>query len=249
MTASVATMLGRKYPRLTRVNPDISGLPGGCVFLVASDCERYRVEKLGGEEEFTRMMLDEVSPGDVFYDIGACVGVVSVHAAKRGARVIAFEPDPSFRDRIIRNLQLNELNNVTVMDFAVSDSAGGATLFTDGVTGLSPSLRPVLQQNRQCIQVPTDAIDDVLSRDELPWPDVIKLDVEGAEVHALRGMRNLLSSSRSPRAIFIELHPNFLPGFGATLQDAEQLIECSGYRTAYDCTRADQVHRIYRKAA
>jgi FkbM family methyltransferase len=246
MTASVATLLGRKYPRLARIS---TLLPDGCVFLVASDCERYRVEKLGGEEEFTRLMLDEVAPGEVFYDIGACVGVVSVHAAKRGARVIAFEPDPSFRERIIRNLQLNELNNVTVMDFAVSDSAGSATLFTDGVTGLSPSLRPVLQQERQCVNVPTDAIDEVLARDELPPPDLIKLDVEGAEVHALRGMQGLLRSRAAPRAIFVELHPKFLPGFGANLKDAERLIESCGYHAGYDCTRADQIHRVYRKAA
>src|SRR5213593_4546701 len=105
--------IAKPYPRLTRVN---AILPSGCVFKIASDCERYRVEKLGGEEEFTRLMLAEIAPGEVFYDIGACVGVVSVHASKRGARVIAFEPDPTFRDRIIENLRLNELNTVTVID-------------------------------------------------------------------------------------------------------------------------------------
>jgi FkbM family methyltransferase len=182
----------------------------------------------------------------VLFDIGACVGLVSVHAAMTGARVVAFEPEPQFRMRLMQNLRLNRLQDeVRVIDWAVSDAAGETELFTDGVAGLSPSLKRVGE--RGTITIRTDSIDNALARDELPRPSVIKLDIEGAETLALRGMRSLLTSPDAPRAIFIELHPDFLPGFGSTLDEATSLIASAGYRVAHDEQRADQIHRVYRK--
>ena len=127
-------------PRLIlmhRFNPD------GATFEVAGPVEDFRVAAYGGEEEFTERILKAIGKGEVFFDIGTCVGLVAVHAAQKGARTYCFEPDPYWRSRLKRNLELNSLNEVTILEWAVSDSEGEAVLFTDGAEGNSPSLRRV----------------------------------------------------------------------------------------------------------
>jgi FkbM family methyltransferase len=244
-TATPAPARGQAkgYPRVSRVD----GLaPGGCLFHVTNGAEAYRVERLGGEPEFTRMILDEPRPGEVLFDVGACIGLISIHAAKRGARVVSFEPEPQFRARFRENLHLNDLvDHVQLIDWAVSDAPGEVQLYTDGVAGLSPSLSCV--GDRGAVRVATDSIDAVLDRGEISAPQVVKLDVEGAETLALRGMRRLLNGPAAPRALFIELHPKFLPGFGSSVDEASSLLTSAGYAIAYDAGRADQIHRVYRK--
>ena len=79
-------------------------VPGGCRFELTNEVERFRVLEYGAEREFLERILRLLSPGDVLYDIGACVGMLSLHAAAMGVHVIAFEPDPHYRTRHIRVL-------------------------------------------------------------------------------------------------------------------------------------------------
>lgn len=218
----------------------------GCRFEISAPIEAFRIEQYGDEEEFTGTILDGIRPGDVFLDIGACVGLVTVHAAKKGAMVYAFEPDPYYRSRLTANLRLNGQSNVQVVDWAVSDVEGEVTLFTDGVGGNSPSLRDI--GDRGTVKVKTDFIDNALRRGEIPAPDVIKLDIEGAEILALRGMQELLVSDKGPRAIFIEIHPDYLKDFDATVESVEELLHKSGYVLDCKLERSSQLHCIFKKA-
>ena len=79
----------------------------GCIFEIISPIESFRIEQYGNEEDFTRLILEELTENDIFYDIGASVGLVSIHAAKKCKYVFAFEPDPSIRSRLERNMLLN----------------------------------------------------------------------------------------------------------------------------------------------
>lgn len=241
----VSRLFGRRtYPSILTLRP--FGL-GACRFVVSNDVERYRVQDLGGERMFLRAILSELRPGDVFFDGGACVGVATILAAKRGAQVVAFEPDPSFRRRLEENLKLNDLGHVKVIDWALSDTSGEETLFSDGLEGNSPSLRAVSSRT-MTVAVTTRALDAAVSSGELPYPTVIKLDVEGAEVAALRGMRDLLRSLQAPRAIFLETHPGFLPHFEATEQEALDLIISSGYVEAFRRARQREIHYLFRRS-
>jgi hypothetical protein len=60
-------------------------------------------------------------------------------------------------------------------------------------------------------------------------------------------MQQLLKSANAPRAIFIEIHPTFLPTFGATVEEVHTRLAAAGYTVAYDEPRFDQILRIYRK--
>lgn len=232
------------FPRVVKLNGLI---PSGCLFEVSTPVEVFRVEKYGAEKEFTAGILAELKQTDTFFDIGASVGLVSVHAGKKGVSTFAFEPDPQVRERLHINLKLNRLTNVQTVAWAVSDSAAEVTLFTDGVDGRSPSLREVGQ--RGGTTVVTDSIDNAIQRKELPLPDVIKIDIEGAEALALPGMKETLTSDNSPRVVFIELHPEFLPDFGATSDEVVTIIESYGYAMDEGKQRADQIHCIFRKTS
>ena len=257
MAMTIRKLLPRRIRRKTRfaVKGDqypyeltITGLvPQGCKFEIAGDRERRRVVGLGNEEGFVRLLLDEIQSGDIFFDVGSCVGLFALHAAVRGAKVIAFEPDPGYRKRLTRNIRKNKLkNSIKVVEWAVSDKKGVATLYTDGVEGgQSPSLVQV--GKRGSVIVDTDSIDSAIANRSLPLPTMVKLDIEGAEILALRGMKDLFGSPDAPRCLFVELHPEFLPGFGSTAKECINLIESFGYFKEYSHIRDKQLHCIYRK--
>jgi FkbM family methyltransferase len=217
-----------------------------CRFRASCEMERGRILTLGDEEQFLRAFLGEIRHGDVVFDLGSCLGLYAIPAAHGGAHVTAFEPDPLFRAALKRNIRLNRLeDSITIVDWAVSDRSATASLFTDGLGGVSPSLAKVGE--RGAVTVHTDSLDNALERFELPRPHVVKMDIEGAEILALRGMKHLLTAPDAPRRIFVELHPAFLPAFGSSPDECMALLESSGYARQAFQARAEQLHCVYAK--
>ena len=144
------------------------------------------------QEALTRYL----KAGDVFYDIGANVGFFTVIAAKliapRGS-VYAFEPVPENVARLWQNVKLNGFRNVTVIEKAVSHVTGQAELLITshpGGAALSTTTRP--PDVKRAITVDVIAIDDLVFQEKLVPPAVVKIDVEGAEIEVLQGMRRTL---------------------------------------------------------
>ncbi|HLH77334.1 MAG TPA: FkbM family methyltransferase [Candidatus Binataceae bacterium] len=133
------------------------------------------------------------------YDIGAHVGFYSLLFSKLvgpAGAVWAFEPCAANVVHLADHLRLNEIRNVTVIQAAVG-AGGGLTGFTTRAPSSSqnrvdPTCRELL--------LPQVALDQL----ELPAPNLIKMDVEGAESQVLQGASRLLASSRP--IIFIALH-------------------------------------------
>lgn len=102
--------------------------------------------------------------------------------------MIAFEPDSDNMCLLRKHIAINKLNNVNVVQAAVSEvcSLAGFSL-TGGATGH-------LEKNSSYL-VPTFRLDDLLADEVLPLPDVIKIDVEGAEVMVLRGAKKLIEKN------------------------------------------------------
>jgi FkbM family methyltransferase len=217
--------------------------PAGCLFHVGSPNENFRIRRYGGERDFVKAMVDDIRPGESFFDVGASVGLVSVHARRRGARVTAFEPDPNVRKRLVGNLAINKIDDVHVVDWAVSDAAGEATLYTDGAHGSSPSLASA--RPRDAVTVRTDTIDKGIFAGALCRPDVMKIDVEGAEVRVLRGMSATLASRWRPRAIYIEVHPEFVRAFGDEADAVYTILEGNDYALVDEQLRDEQLHHVW----
>lgn len=240
-------LAGLRRRALQRQLPKVFNLtdldPRGVRFEATNLAERGRVVGYGEESEYIRAMLAALRPDDVLYDIGANLGLVALHAA-RTCRTIAFEPDPGFRSRLQRNLELNPSVWVDVKSIAISDSNGTATLFTDGAEGNSPSL--VHQRGeKESIEVGAQSLDSVVAAGTLPRPTVLKLDIEGAEILALRGAKNLLTCPAAPRALFLEVHDSFLPAFGSSADEVLTLVGDASYnKVYYEARRGEQQHLI-----
>ncbi len=215
----------------------------GCDFEVTDKTEHFRVVRYGGEFEFSKIIVSSVSSTDTLYDIGANVGMVALHSGIRGELVVAFEPDPHHIKKLKHNIGLNNLNNVVVESVAISDEEGCADLFTDEVGGKSPALANIHQQNS--VRVAVSTLDALIKRKSLPTPTLIKIDIEGAEHQALRGMTTLLRGPAAPRTLFIEVHPEFLALMDSSSQQIMKLLEGCGYRCVFECHRHNQVHCVF----
>lgn len=235
------------YPHRVHIPlPDGSALR----FVAHSPVEHFRTALYGGEREVWYAMLAELHPDDVLFDIGASVGLVTVGAAKCCRTVYAFEPDPETQSRLVSHVTLNKLANVHIVPWAVSDQAGSLTLYSDGAAGYAPSLarqeRPEAPKGE--VKVATDTLDAAIARGDLPLPTVLKIDIEGAEILCLRGAQRLLAGELGPppRLLMIEVHPQFLPAFGADVPAVEALVNAEHYSLDKRQPTHDQDYRWYR---
>lgn len=211
-------------------------------FHINNPVEKFRLQKFGGEKDQLEELLSLLRADDILYDIGASVGAWSIPAAIKAAKgqVVSFEPDPENLDRLRKNYALNGVTNFKVLPVAVGSEEGEMELFTAGAYAASPSLKPVNKISTS-IQVKIETVDGLIARQEIPEPSVVKIDIEGAEMMALRGMTNLLGSAGRPRALVLELHPLFLPSFDTTLTEIFKFLIEKKYELGELASREDQV--------
>lgn len=236
----LSKILGRKAKsRFPYVNHnDIFSLN----FEVNNRVEEFRLTEWGREKEYTISMVKKFKEDDIVYDIGSSVGLVSVISAsivKKG-KVISFEPDPENVKKLKTNYFINGLTNFEIKEMAVGETEEKLKLFTQGSNGASPSLQQV-NGIENFIETEVNSIDHLIRQKEIPYPDVVKIDIEGAEMIALKGMSNLLSSAKRPRLIFLEIHPKFLPSFDCTTEDIFEFIEKYNYEITAKIDRHDQI--------
>ena len=198
------------------------------------------------EEATTRCLERHLGPADVFLDIGANLGFYTMLAATRTSgrgRVHAFEPHPVLLAHLRESCVLNNFTDVvTVAPYAVSgrdgeiltlhlprntEHLGIASLYPHGYLDDGPS-----------VSVPTITIDAHVATDAAPGDCVVKIDVEGAELDVLKGMKRLLSTARV-KLLIIEVSPSkvqFIEGYpvarhqgAATPAEIEQYLGSFGY--------------------
>jgi FkbM family methyltransferase len=135
-----------------------------------------------------KLFCDSIKPGSVVLDVGANIGLYTLLAAKRGARVFAIEADPRNLESLRLHVHLNGFDDrVTIFPIAVGVEQGSVTLYRfHGNWGHSN-----LFEGTDAVQVPLRTIDSL----NLPPIDVCKMDIEGSELNALKGMESTLARS------------------------------------------------------
>lgn len=127
---------------------------------------------------------------DVFIDIGANAGYYSILAAKAGASVYAFEPIPETYQRLCRNMELNQLDTVKTLRMGLGEKMNSEIFYYDKKSSGSSS-RANLDyfSDGMAVQIecPVMMLDEVCVRENIDRVDLIKCDVEGGELFALRG--------------------------------------------------------------
>lgn len=164
----------------------------------------------GGEVEqpVQEVIAEILSPGDIFFDVGANVGFFTIIAARivePSGRVYAFEPVRANVAVLRQNVQQNGLANVRIIAKAVSDISGDRQLVVAQHSGGS-ALSEAEEQPPDAlgkIKVKSVSIDDLVATKTAKPPSFVKIDVEGAEIRVLNGMSETIARYR-PR-ILIEI--------------------------------------------
>jgi FkbM family methyltransferase len=164
-----------------------------------------------------------VQPGMTVLDLGANIGAYTLFAARAAGpegEIYAFEPDPRTRGYLVRNIEANGFENVRVVPAAASDRAGIAE-FVQAERAVDSSLHGTDESGPRgsLIQVETVPVDDLVGDGRV---DVIKMDIEGNEQAALRGMRRVLANNPH-LTLFMELNPGALREAGT--DPAEFVLE------------------------
>jgi len=193
-----------------------------------------------GSYEFEKQILFSrtIMQGKIVFDLGGHVGfytLLSSVLVGPSGKVFVFEPVPRNLFYLKEHLRLNHVNNVTVIEAAVLDKNGVAS-FNEG----PGSSMGYLSHNGR-LQVKTLVLDDLISSREIPAPDYMKIDIEGAEFLALSGAKSTL----------VESHPIiFLATHGETVhQQCCQFLSSYGYDLKSiderELNKTDEILAIY----
>lgn len=189
------------------------------------------------EEDLHELLRGEVGPGDVFVDVGANIGLhaLGVAAACPQAKVIAFEPAPDTVERLERAARRNAVS-IQVVPAGLAAEGGVQALKSSRRWGVSDvGVRSLYGDGPVVGQVPLLRFDDWIDQSSVERLDVVKIDVEGAEVDALRGMRKSLARFK-PRLVVVEVVPTLLERAGASVEELLTLMEEAGFRASRDWT-------------
>lgn len=170
-------------------------------------------------------------PGAVALDVGANIGAVACWLARRAGpdgRVVVFEPDPANLAVLRRNVELNLLDNVVIVERGAWNQEGELEFLAGGGYTSSFCRTNYVAEHPERyrrVRVPVTTIDAEVERFGLPRVDLIKMDIEGGEGPALRGARRTLEWFRP--TVVVESH--IVEG-RSTLPDIREALEAAGYR-------------------
>ena len=191
--------LGRGVPRTINGRESIRVSP------------RHRYVDETYEPEVFELLMREMSPDDVVFDIGAYIGIYAIilsrHLGENG-RVHAFEPAPESAKLLLEHLELNDAcHKVSVWQCGVSSQCGRARLFASSAHIQNSFSADAFddQSPTAAVEVPVVSIDAFCARESVR-PTWVKVDTEGWEMHVLEGAENLISTEAHVRFI-VEMHP------------------------------------------
>lgn len=198
----------------------------------------------GGEGPMLGEVISNISEGDVFYDIGAGYGLYTDWVSRYcdPEKIVAFEPDPK-NFEILKDKYKDD-ESILVFPFALSDSRSEMELVLDYSDEQgSPSFMTnekegrIEEFNLGSTTVNTFPLDDLLREKELPHPNIVKIDVEGAELDVVRGMKESLSEP-SLRLLYCEVHTatdvkgaTTIFGFGGAPEELNDELSAIGFES------------------
>jgi FkbM family methyltransferase len=178
--------------------------------------------ELDREATFVALLNSSIGEGMTVVEAGAHIGYMTLQSARAAGptgRVFAFEANPRAVPLIERNLAANGLDDrVTVVPLALADAPGRHAFYLSGGGDTSSLHEP--DGASELIEVTATALDAWL--DATVRVDVVKLDIEGGEAAALRGMRETLERAAPGLTVFAECNPPMLERSGSS---ADELLE------------------------
>jgi FkbM family methyltransferase len=189
--------LSLRYPKI-----QLDGFHLNCPVRSAGNYHPVATMVLGLYEPWVVKRIEK--GGNVFVDVGSNMGYFSLMAAKYFNLVVSVEPHPENFFWLRKNIQENRSKNVIPVRTALSNREGFVNLFLAiSSGGHSIKARTPTSSNVCSISVPTMTMDDLLVSLGISYIDLIKIDVEGAELEVIRGANGTLEKTNE---IIIEVH-------------------------------------------
>ncbi len=190
----------------------------------------------------TRVLDFLLRPGDKFVDIGANIGMITLHArflVGAEGRIDCFEPNPECVEALQEHLSINGINNVFVHPCALAESAGSLRLYLTSAHSGTATLADVGGAAIRSHVVPVQVGDEVLTES----PRLIKIDVEGFELHVLKGLIRTLSLHKP--FLITELVESHLQRAGTSVTEISDFLVNLGYQPfGIGTTRKGRRHEL-----
>jgi len=235
-----------KERTLTALNPR---------FHISTNIEEEKILEKDYEEALLEIFLKEIRPGDIVFDIGANIGLYTLPSVLKldgTGNVFAFEPVPLWFQRLKENIDLNKFSPHQVAPFNVglSDKNEICEMIIRGVQGsgmgsIMPGYREKLGK-KKTISIPVQMVQgyDFLLEEKIPLPNIIKIDVEGAELAVLLGLGKALQKPEC-RFILCEVHPHFMT---EPSERVEKLLKEYGFRIQISEQRRTEYYLLARRS-
>lgn len=201
----------------------------------------------GVEEEDrgqVKLLKEILKPDHVFFDIGANIGVITMIAANHLAdgAVHSFEPSDHHLEKLHRNLEVNDFQNVRVNPFALSDENATYELYLpdekeDEIRNTGRASVNEMEDDEEFKEeeIETRVLDSYVEDESVNQLDVMKIDVEGEELNVLRGGSDTID--RFQPDVFMELNRIHIDRAGDRPEDVLNFWDDHGYsvyRIGYD---------------
>jgi FkbM family methyltransferase len=230
------------------------GASGGRIVVDRNDKVARRLFYVGNfDSEVGTVLSTFLRPAMTFFDVGANVGFFSILASRLvgpKGHVFSFEPDSRNFDRLARNISVSRISNVVLNRMALMDKDGSIklkVLAEDGWGMYSSVGEPLtgvkeprgLSGETVTQHVKCSTMDSYVMENKIGEIDLVKIDVEGAELSVLRGGKKLLGRKRGP-ALVIEFNRITAGILGYDLFQLRQYVESLGY-TLYRVTKEGRI--------
>lgn len=189
---------------------------GGCISAISSP----------GEVFLSKVMLSILKKDSVFLDVGANMGYFSILSASKitQGKIFAFEPVPKTLSYLRKNIILNQLSaRIWQYGAAIGDKDGFAFI----TTNMYGRNHITSFRKKNCVKVRTLTLDTFSREMNLQGVDLIKADVEGAELMVLKGSERLIS--RDKPFLVLEVQENWMRRFGSNPQELFEFLRKQSY--------------------
>ena len=212
------------FPALVELDPGVK-----CLCYPDSSYGSMVVYNRWAEYNVMSNIVSFLKTNSIYIDVGANIGDTTIIAAAHTQnKIYAFEPSPVAYPRLQENIALNKLGSQVVAEKLVLSNHRGYTSFIEAQTSETSHISP--KKENVGLRVRTTTLDDYSQKNALKTIDLLKIDVEGAELLVLKGAARLLRAHQI-RHLLIELNPNACQ-YGYTNTETILYLKQFGYRVS-----------------
>ena len=186
----------------------------------------------GGHNKGFKKLLEISKNKKVVFDLGAHIGLCTLPLSRLAAKVVSFEASPSNIKYLNKHLKINNNLNVTVVPYLVGkENINRADFYDVGNGSGIPSIVNLRIKKKKMsikyLKIEQIFLDDFVLKKSI-IPDVLKIDVEGAEFNVLEGATKILTEYRPE--IIISLHPEHLRILNRNIEEIFDYCNLYSYR-------------------